>query len=201
MKPAYIIFTIIALAAIMDLWGLDKIKELLRSSQAIETPLVEEEAVPELEPAPRTGSYSGQKNGIEGEGSSLTGTKPAGVSVDGLEDTDRLNRDLDNAYKARIRSKLVRLRKYPKEARDQQLQGVATVRFTVNRQGVVSSSRLVRSSGHDIFDKEVMDLIKRCSPFPPMPKEMKRNSITLTVPIDFKRPRKQSKDVTNEKKE
>lgn len=90
------------------------------------------------------------------------------------------------AYTSKIRAKLNRLKKYPPAAASQKISGVVTVNFTVNRQGAVISSRMVKSSGHPVLDQEAMALLKRCSPFPPMPKDLSQNSLNLTVPISFK---------------
>ncbi|MDR1044570.1 MAG: energy transducer TonB [Candidatus Adiutrix sp.] len=95
-----------------------------------------------------------------------------------------------NAYASQIRAKLNRLKKYPPAAASRQIGGVVTVNFTVNRQGQVISSRMVRSSGQSILDQEAMALLRRCSPFPAMPKEMTLNSLNLTVPISFNPPRR-----------
>lgn len=89
------------------------------------------------------------------------------------------------AYTAAIQRKLNRYKKYPPGARSRKVEGVVTVNFTVNRQGEVTSSRLVKSSGHSELDEEVMALLKRVSPFTPMPKEMTQTSINLTAPIHF----------------
>lgn len=91
-----------------------------------------------------------------------------------------------NAYASKIRSKLNRLKKYPPAAASKKIGGVVSVNFTVNRQGAVISSRMVKSSGHAALDQEAMALLKRCSPFPPMPAELPQNSLNLTVPISFK---------------
>lgn len=171
----------------------------LDAAEAQVAPKVEEKIKPKPKPKPRPKpkpkrprQVREQKSGIGGEGSNLTATKPGGGAGDGKGGigggTGRGNPNLDNAYKSKIRAKLIRLRKYPPSAQAQRLRGVVTVRFTVNRQGVVTSSQMARSSGHAVFDQEAMALLRRCSPFPAMPAKMERNSMTLTVPIDFRRP-------------
>lgn len=89
------------------------------------------------------------------------------------------------AYTSKIRAKINRLKKYPPAAASQKISGVVTVNFTVNRQGAVISSKMVKSSGHAVLDQEAMALLKRCSPFPAMPKELPQNNLNLTVPINF----------------
>lgn len=94
-----------------------------------------------------------------------------------------------SAYTSKIRQKLVRLLKYPPEAKAKRLSGVTTVNFTVNRQGAVISSRLVKSSGNEAFDREALAVLKRASPFSPMPEELSESTLSLTVPISFRPPK------------
>jgi protein TonB len=94
-----------------------------------------------------------------------------------------------NAYTAQIRAKLNRFKKYPPAAVVNKITGMVTINFTVNRQGEVISSRVVRSSGHSILDEEAMALLRRCNPFPPIPKKVPQTTINLTVPINFSPPR------------
>jgi protein TonB len=93
-----------------------------------------------------------------------------------------------NAYAAKIRAKLNRFKKYPPAAVAGRIGGVVTMNFTVNRQGEVISSRMVKSSGQPILDQEAIALVKRCSPFPPMPNELPQSTLNLTVPINFNPP-------------
>lgn len=99
--------------------------------------------------------------------------------------TGQGNPKAEKAYLAKIRNKINRLKKYPPAAKSQKLEGVVTVNFTINRSGAVTSARIVSGSGHSLLDQEVTALMKRVSPFPPMPDEMAKNSLNLTVPIQF----------------
>lgn len=65
--------------------------------------------------------------------------------------------------------------------------GVAVISFSIDRSGNVTSSRLARSSGSAQLDAEAVSLPRRAGPFPPPPPEMGGGSITLTVPVNFRR--------------
>ncbi|MDR0881417.1 MAG: energy transducer TonB [Candidatus Adiutrix sp.] len=97
----------------------------------------------------------------------------------------RGNPDLLRAYTAQIQRKLNRYKKYPPEARAQSLAGSVTVNFTVSSQGQIISSRLVSGSGHQALDHEAMALLKRVSPLPPIPADLNRSSLNLSVPVYF----------------
>jgi TonB family protein len=78
---------------------------------------------------------------------------------------------------------LAKLQRYPTQARG--VQGVASVAFTIDRQGRVVSSKVVKSSGSAVLDAEALDLIKRAVPFPPPPAEIADSDLSLVVPIRF----------------
>ncbi len=99
--------------------------------------------------------------------------------------TGQGNPDALKAYMAKVRQKLARHKKYPKAAKSRGLEGIATINFTVNRQGEVINSRLAKSSGHQDLDDEVLALVKRVSPLPPIPPELSQANINLSVPIQF----------------
>lgn len=88
-------------------------------------------------------------------------------------------------YFALLSAHLNRRKIYPAEARQARQQGVVTVRFTVDRQGGVTAISIKRSSGHEVLDRATVDLVRRVAPLPPMPASMQRDSMTLSLPIDY----------------
>jgi periplasmic protein TonB len=65
--------------------------------------------------------------------------------------------------------------------------GVATVAFSIDRGGRVISARLVRSSGSAALDAEAVALVRRASPVPPPPSNVKGGSILLSAPVRVSR--------------
>lgn len=98
---------------------------------------------------------------------------------------DPLAKRQEADYFALVSAHLNRRKVYPSEARKARQQGVVTVRFTVDRNGNVSNASIKRSSGHDILDQATLDLLRRVAPLPRMPSSMQRESITLSLPIDY----------------
>lgn len=88
-------------------------------------------------------------------------------------------------YFAMVSAHLNRRKVYPAEARRARQQGVVTVRFTVDRQGGVTAVSIKRGSGHEVLDRATLDLVRRVVPLPPMPPSMPRDSLTLSLPIDY----------------
>ena len=88
-------------------------------------------------------------------------------------------------YFSLVSAHLNRRKTYPVEARQARQQGVVTVRFTVDRNGSVSGTSIKRSSGHDVLDQATLALLQRVAPLPRMPATMQRDSVTLSLPIDY----------------
>ena len=106
------------------------------------------------------------------------GKQDAGTGSDGSSAAAK------GRYAGQISAWLNRNKQYPRQARQRRHQGLVTIRFTVDRDGRVLSSNIVRSSGHTTLDDEVRALMRR-GRMPRMPAAMKQAQITMTVPIRF----------------
>src|SRR5262249_49397720 len=80
---------------------------------------------------------------------------------------------------------LERNKRYPGVAHSRREQGPAQVFFSLDRQGRVIDSRVVRSSGASALDEEALALLRRAQPFPPPPRELPGERVDLTVPVRF----------------
>jgi len=65
--------------------------------------------------------------------------------------------------------------------------GVTTIAFTIDRNGRVLSARIARSSGNAPLDREAVAMVRRASPVPPPPANIRGNSILLSVPVSISR--------------
>jgi periplasmic protein TonB len=88
-------------------------------------------------------------------------------------------------WRSALIGRLQQAKRYPAAARARDEQGVATITFTIDRQGHVVSVALTRSSGSATLDEEAVALIHRAEPLPALPPEMHGDTITLTAPISF----------------
>jgi TonB family protein len=88
-------------------------------------------------------------------------------------------------WKSQIVARLHEHKRYPEEAKSRRDQGVAQVFFSLDREGRVLESRVVRSSGANALDEEALALLRRAQPFPPPPQELAGDHVDLTVPIRF----------------
>jgi periplasmic protein TonB len=88
-------------------------------------------------------------------------------------------------WKTQVVALLERNKRYPESAQSRRQEGVAQIFFSLDRQGRVIDSRVVRSSGASALDEEALALLRRAQPFPPPPPELSGQRVDLTVPIRF----------------
>lgn len=91
--------------------------------------------------------------------------------------------DSDSNYAGLVSAHLRRHQQYPADARSRGDQGTATVSFSLDGGGRVTSARLVRGSGIASIDSEVQAMVRRSSPFPAPPSG---RSVSFTVPVSFR---------------
>jgi protein TonB len=88
-------------------------------------------------------------------------------------------------WRSALVQKLQQAKRYPEAARARDEQGVATVRFTIERNGHIVSVNLVHSSGSETLDQEAVAMFRRAEPLPALPDGLGTNTLTLTVPVSF----------------
>jgi protein TonB len=89
------------------------------------------------------------------------------------------------SFESLLAAHLDRYKRYPPAAQTHGEQGVAYLRFTMDRQGRVLAYRLERSSGHAALDAEVLALIRRAEPLPPIPASVTASPLEVVVPVRF----------------
>lgn len=113
---------------------------------------------------------------------SQTGT---GTGTSATPGNDPKAKAAEADYFSLVSAHLNRKKKYPSEAKKAMQQGIVTVRFTVSSDGGISGVSIKRSSGHALLDEATLDLMQRVAPLPRFPKSMTRDSVTLSLPIDY----------------
>ncbi len=115
------------------------------------------------------GNQQAGRAGAGGQGPSGAGAGPSGSEM--------------NSYASQLAAWLERHKRYPRSSRRRGEQGVVTLQFTLDTEGHVVKRRILRSSGHERLDREVLALLERASPMPRPPGNAPRFS--LAVPIVF----------------
>jgi protein TonB len=110
---------------------------------------------------------------------------PAATRLAAPRTTDAAGRSTAATWQSMLLGHLARYRRYPVQAERARQQGVAYVRFSVNRQGQVLASRLERSSGYAMLDQETLATVRRASPLPPPPAAIPGDPLEVVVPVVF----------------
>ena len=92
-----------------------------------------------------------------------------------------------SSYLGLVVAHLRRFKRYPAEAQAANVQGTARVTFSVGTKGEVLQTRIIAGSGAKLLDEEAVAMVYRAGPFPPIPPELRRTSMTFTVPVRFQR--------------
>jgi len=64
--------------------------------------------------------------------------------------------------------------------------GTVIINFTIDANGNVIDHHVARSSCIDLLDKEALATIRRASPFPPSPPELRKERQEFSVPIQYR---------------
>jgi protein TonB len=76
-----------------------------------------------------------------------------------------------------------RFKRYPRSAMDNNWEGRADVRVTFGADGRRSSIVVVRSSGHEILDKQALDTVTKA--FVPVPPALRGKEFAFEIPVIF----------------
>jgi len=88
-------------------------------------------------------------------------------------------------YVALLQAWLEKHKEYPYRAQVRREEGVALLFFVLDRDGRVLEFRITQSSGSELLDQEVADMIERAQPLPRMPDSMTQTRLKLVVPVQF----------------
>lgn len=92
---------------------------------------------------------------------------------------------IDPSWESRLLRRLQEFKSYPLAARRRGEHGVVLLTFSVDRNGHVTSRRVLKSSGYSDLDAEVLALVERAQPMPAFPVSMTEVELNLTFPIRF----------------
>lgn len=113
--------------------------------------------------------------------SPLAQPREATVSLDRLSDDDVQYR----SYLGHVRSKIGSVWEYPSAARDKGLNGVVTVRFTIERNGRLEALTIKKASPHQLLDNEALRTIRTAAPFSPFPSEFSLEKLHVLASFEY----------------
>lgn len=88
-------------------------------------------------------------------------------------------------WQLRVLEHLQRHRRYPAQAQRRRQEGVAELRFSLDRHGRLLQAALEHGSGFEMLDVEALAVAARAQPFPPPPAVLGQGPIEVVVPVQF----------------
>jgi protein TonB len=150
-------------------------------------------------PSPSRVTAAGLSNGISGhsagQGGTLagrggSGSASAGTGGGGGNGAGSGGRSLVEAqrhYLSIVRLRILAKRQYPPICRQRHEEGVVRLRFTLSRAGALAQGvQMVKPSGYRLLDDQAQHCVLAAAPFPPFPPDLKRDRLTVEVPIVYK---------------
>ncbi|QFU14873.1 TonB family protein [Microvirga thermotolerans] len=133
--------------------------------------------------APGTPRPAASGRGETGRGAEAVSSLAAAHGASGRSGT--AGAGLSDSYRSRVMAHLARYKLYPEAARRQRMRGRVLVTFGLDAGGRVTGVSLSGSSGHGLLDAEALAMVRRASPFPPIPPENGQASASFTAPIVY----------------
>lgn len=89
-------------------------------------------------------------------------------------------------YLIALREAIDKNKKYPRISKRLEEQGMVLISFTVLKSGLFKNIKVLTSSGKKRLDKAALKALELTGKFKPFGKEIKKEFLELTVPINFK---------------
>jgi protein TonB len=145
----------------------------------LKTPVLEK-------PLPSASAPAARSSSAAPSSSAATNGKPGGVAVSGASEAGVGNATAQASYLDKLQSWLASHKRYPKAARRLRIEGVAILHFTLARDGSVISHTIEKSSGSEILDREVEEMLERAAPLPAPPPTLRGDELDFRFPIRFR---------------
>ena len=87
------------------------------------------------------------------------------------------------SWQQAVVARLARFQRYPAQAKG--ATGSVKLSFSIDRQGHVLNSQIIKSSGSAVLDAEALSLLTRAAPLPAPPAAVPDSDFTFVLPIRF----------------
>ena len=87
------------------------------------------------------------------------------------------------SWQQAVVARLARFQRYPAQAKG--ATGIVNLSFSIDRQGHVMNSKIIKSSGSAVLDAEALSLLTRAAPLPAPPAAVPDSDLTFVLPIRF----------------
>jgi len=126
-------------------------------------------------PAPRSVGKAEEASG------SATATLAAAAPAAGsIEDPGLLEK-----YRLQLKLAAARYKLYPRVARDNNWEGLVALRMAFSANGSVASLNVIRTSGHDVLDRQAIEMFKSAAAVVPVPPLLRGKEFAFDVAVSY----------------
>jgi protein TonB len=86
-------------------------------------------------------------------------------------------------YRRDLLGMAARYKRYPLVARDNNWEGMATVRLAIGANGMIASLLIEQSSGHAVLDRAALEMIRKAKGAVPIPAALRGKPFVITIPV------------------
>lgn len=89
-------------------------------------------------------------------------------------------------YGASVAGAVAGHQRYPRVAQLRQWQGTTILQLEFAADGRLVESRVLSSSGHDVLDRQALDMLRAAQPLPPLPAVLAGRPLVVRIPVVFR---------------
>jgi protein TonB len=78
-----------------------------------------------------------------------------------------------------------RYKRYPRVALDNNWEGTVVLKMVIGANGMIASLSVVSSTGHEVLDKQAIDMIQKAKGRVPIPSALRGRAYPVEVPVIF----------------
>lgn len=93
--------------------------------------------------------------------------------------------DATKRYIRKLMRHLSQFKEYPSTLKKAHIEGTPIIRFTFNQAGEILETTIKKRSNNKALDKAAIEVFKKANPLPPIPQALKRDTLTMSLPIKF----------------
>jgi len=90
------------------------------------------------------------------------------------------------SYQDLVAKQIARSKRYPERALKRRKTGEGSIRLEISADGSVSQMTILRSTNTPILDDELLAMVKRASPFPAFPRDLRKDRVAFVIPVEFR---------------
>jgi len=88
-------------------------------------------------------------------------------------------------YLKKIKKKIESIWSYPRQAFERKKEGTSTVKFSLDKSGKLLASRIIKSSGYDLLDKETISVIRAAAPYESFPPDINFSRLHILATFHY----------------